>query len=95
MTPGECASPMVEKVRMELEKYEHPLFLFEAHAAGETVEVRIRPVRADEQVHEYTFALQGREIEHARFTWTFQKHFYDCLHDYIIEMFTRNPQRDS
>jgi hypothetical protein len=44
-------------------------------------------------VHAYTFQLQPREIEHAQFPWTFQKQLYDCLHDYVIEMFTCNPQR--
>jgi hypothetical protein len=41
----------------------------------------------------YIFQLRPREIEHAQFPWTFQKQLYDCLHDYVIEMFTRNPQR--
>jgi hypothetical protein len=95
MMPGKGVDVMVEKVRAELVKYEHPLFLFEAHSAGETVEVHIRLARADEEVQGYTFALQEREIEHGRFTWTFQKNLYDCLHDYVIEMFTRNPQRDN
>jgi hypothetical protein len=27
-----------------------------------------------------------------QFEWTFQRHLYDCLHDYFIEMFTRTPQ---
>ncbi len=89
------AGPLVEIVRAELVKYEHPLFVFEAHAAGAAVEVRIRMARPEAEIHEYAFSLQGREIEHARFTWTFQKHLYDCLHDYVIEMFTRNPQREN
>ena len=29
----------------------------------------------------------------APFPWTFQRQLYDCLHDYIIEMFSCNPQR--
>lgn len=86
-------SELVEKVRRELARYEHPLFDFAARPAGEGVEVEIRFKPPEVQVHNYLFLLRPREIEHARFPWTFQKHLYDCLHDYIIEMFTLNPQR--
>jgi hypothetical protein len=84
---------LADKVRHQLASYEHPLFDFEARSAegGVEVEIRYKPVNA--AVHNYTFKLQPREIEHAQFPWTFQKQLYDCLHDYIIEMFTRNPQR--
>jgi hypothetical protein len=84
---------MVEKVRRELARYEHPLFDFSARPATEGVEVEIRYKPSNADVHNYIFQLRPREIEHAQFPWTFQKQLYDCLHDYIIEMFTRNPQR--
>jgi hypothetical protein len=84
---------LFEKVKYELSRYEHPLFDFEARPAGDGVEVQIRFKPSGAQVHNYTFELRPREIEHSQFPWTFQKHLYDCLHDYIIEMFTRNPQR--
>ncbi len=83
----------MEKVRRELGRYEHPLFAFAARPAGESVEVEIRFQPPGTDVHTYLFLLRPREIEHAQFPWTFQKQLYDCLHDYIIEMFTRNPQR--
>jgi hypothetical protein len=88
---------IVSKVQHELAKYEHPLFDFEARngVADESVDVLIRFKPAREDVHEYTFQLRSREIEHSQFPWTFQKHLYDCLHDYVIEMFTRNPQREN
>ncbi len=86
-------SELVEKVRRELARYEHPLFDFAARPAGEGVEVEIRFKPPEVQVHNYLFLLRPREIEHAQFPWTFQKHLYDCLHDYISEMFTLNPQR--
>ena len=84
---------LVEKVKRELTRYEHPLFDFDAHAAsgGVQVEIRFRP--AGVEVHTYYFLLQPREIEHSQFPWSFQRQLYDCLHDYVIEMFTRNPQR--
>lgn len=86
---------LVEKVRGELIRYEHPLFDFAARSGEECVEVEIRFKRAGADVHNYTFQLRPREIEHSQFPWTFQKHLYDCLHDYVIEMFTRNPQREN
>lgn len=84
---------LVEKVQAELVRYEHPLFDFAARSAEEGVEVEIRYKPKTADVHDYTFLLRPREIEHTQFPWTFQKQLYDCLHDYIIEMFTRNPQR--
>jgi hypothetical protein len=86
--------PLVERVRRELAAYEHPLFDFSARAAGESVEVEIRFKPAGLDVHNYVFQLRPREIEHSQFPWTFQRQLYDCLHDYVIEMFTCNPQRE-
>ena len=40
----------------------------------------------------YEITLHEREIENRQFPWTFQKLLYDCLHDFIVEMFERNPQ---
>lgn len=92
MTPED---EMLSKVRLELTKYEHPLFDFGARSAKESVEVLIRFKPPQPEVHEYIIQLRPREIEHSQFPWTFQKHLYDCLHDYVIEMFTRNPQREN
>ena len=88
---------LTEKVRAELKRYEHPLFVFDARPAPDGVEVLIRfePQGAPEangKVHEYVFLMRDREIETAQFPWSFQRQLYDCLHDYVIEMFTRNPQ---
>jgi hypothetical protein len=95
---------LAEKVQAELARYEHPLFVFGARPAAEGVEVEIRyaplsgglqvePAPAEAQVHVYVFLLRPREIESSQFPWIFQKQLYDCLHDFIIEMFTCNPQR--
>ncbi len=85
---------LTEKVQREIARYEHPLFDFEARPAAEGVEVEIhfKPVNAE--VHRYVFLLRPREIENAQFPWSFQSQLYNCLHDYVIEMFTRNPQRE-
>jgi hypothetical protein len=84
---------LCEKVRRELGRYEHPLFAFDARPAAGGVEIEIRFKPGSDEVHTYYFTMQPREIEHSQFPWTFQRQLYDCLHDYVIEMFTRNPQR--
>ncbi len=86
-------SDLAEKVRAELARYEHPLFAFDAWPVADGVEVEIHLKSVGIEVHEYRFLLRPREIEHSQFPWMFQKQLYDCLHDYIIEMFTSNPQR--
>jgi hypothetical protein len=85
---------LVEKVRTEIARYEHPLFDFSARSAKEGVEVLIDFKPQGVEVHRYIFLLRPREIENKQFPWSFQKQLYDCLHDYVIEMFTLNPQRD-
>ncbi|HTQ85402.1 MAG TPA: hypothetical protein VMI93_04265 [Candidatus Solibacter sp.] len=85
-------SANLEKVRAELARYEHPLFSFGAREAGEAVEVLIEFRASEPAVHTYIYPLHARDIEQAQFPWTFQRQLYDCLHDYVVEMFTRNPQ---
>ena len=87
------AEELLEKVNRELGRYEHPLFDFDARAASGGIEVAIRFKPAGIEVHTYQFLLQPREIEHSQFPWSFQRQLYDCLHDYVVEMFLRNPQR--
>jgi hypothetical protein len=83
---------LAEKVRIELARYEHPLFLFDARPAAEGVEVLIKFRPTTPEVHSYVFLLRPREIEQGQFPWNLQSQLYNCLHDYVIEMFTRNPQ---
>ncbi len=80
------------RINAELTRYEHPLFEFAAALKGEGVEVSIRFRSVSPAVHTYTFEVHPRDIEHSQFTWNFQRQLYNCLHDYVIEMFTRNPQ---
>jgi hypothetical protein len=84
---------LVDKVRGELAQYEHPLFVFAARPVAEGVEVEIRYAPPEPEVHVYHFLMRPREIESRQFPWIFQKQLYDCLHDFIVEMFTCNPQR--
>lgn len=82
----------IEKVRRELARYEHPLFKFSAREKGEAVEVVIDFRNKDLGVHTYYYEVHPRDLAHPQFPWTFQRQIYDCLHDYIVEMFTLTPQ---
>lgn len=82
----------VQRVRDQLRLYEHPLLAFGATAKGEGVEVTINFKDPPVPVHTYYFELHSRDLDHPQFEWTFQRQLYDCLHDYLIEMFTRTPQ---
>ena len=82
----------LERVVSQLKLYEHPLLDFSARPKGESVEVVIQFRSPAVQVHTYYFDLHPRDLDHSQFEWTFQRQLFDCLHDYLIEMFTRTPQ---
>jgi hypothetical protein len=65
---------------------------FDARANGEGVEVVIAFKNPPVPVHTYLFSLHPRDLDHPQFEWSFQSQLYDCLHDYIVEMFIRTPQ---
>jgi hypothetical protein len=83
---------LVQKVEEELSRYEHPLFRFSTEDAGSGVLLVIELREGLGVQHHYEITLHEREIENRQFPWTFQKLLYDCLHDFIVEMFERNPQ---
>ena len=80
------------RVQEALTKYEHPLLEFSARQNGEIVQVIIQFRNPSVPVHTYYFDLHPRDLEHPQFEWSFQRQLYDCLHDYLVEMFTRTPQ---
>ncbi len=82
----------LQRVLDQLAWYEHPLLRFGAREKGEGVEVTIDFKDPAVPVHTYTFELHPRDLDHPQFEWTFQRQLYDCLHDYLIEMFVRTPQ---
>ncbi|OFV98244.1 MAG: hypothetical protein A3H28_15165 [Acidobacteria bacterium RIFCSPLOWO2_02_FULL_61_28] len=82
----------LEKVLKELEKYEHPLFDFSAREKGEAVEIILDSRAKDLGLHTYYFEMHPRDLAHPQFVWTFQRQLFDCMHDYLMEMFTRTPQ---
>jgi hypothetical protein len=85
------ANVRLQRVEEQLRLYEHPLLMFSAREKGEAVEVVIN-VRSSVPVHTYTFELHPRDLDSPQFEWQFQRQLYDCLHDYLIEMFIRTPQ---
>jgi hypothetical protein len=82
----------LQRVLDQLRLYEHPLLDFSARAKNDAVEVIIKFKDPSVPVHTYYFELHPRDLDHPQFEWTFQRQLYDCLHDYLIEMFTRTPQ---
>ena len=81
----------LERVREELEKYAHPFFEFEARENGDFVEMVIRSKMPDVHSPEYKITLHDRDLQSSQFRWAFQKLLYDCLTDYIVELFTKSP----
>ena len=81
----------LETVNEELAKYEHPFFDFEARENRDGVELIIRSKLAGVLNPEYKIALADRDLQSSQFPWTFQKLLYDCLTDYIVELFTKCP----
>jgi len=88
----EPVDPLVAKVAAELARYEHPLFRFTAQPAGASVLLAIDLAAGLGVEHHYEITLHEREIEDRQFSWSFQRLLYDCLHDFVVEMFERNPQ---
>jgi hypothetical protein len=82
----------LERVRQQLRLYEHPLVTFDAREKGDGVELVIRPRFTDPPVHTFYFDLHPRDLDDAQFEWTLQHQIFDCLQDYMIEMFVRTPQ---
>ena len=90
--PGAGGTSLREKVEKELARYEHPLFRFSTEDRRTGVHLTIDLHEGLGFEHHYEINLHEREIVNPQFPWTFQKLLYDCLHDFIVEMFERNPQ---
>jgi hypothetical protein len=82
----------LERVQQHLRLYDHPLVEFSARDKGESIEVAIRPRFSEPRVHTYIFELHPRDLDDAQFEWMLQRHIFDGLQDYMIEMFVRTPQ---
>lgn len=83
----------LEKVQAELANYEHAVVDFAAREGrGGAVELVIRLKNPTPGSHDYCAPVHPRDIEGPQFAWNFQRFLYDCLHDYLVELFLRNPQ---
>jgi hypothetical protein len=85
-------SSRLQLVQQQLRLYEHPLVEFDAREKDASVEIIIRPRFTDPPVHTYYFELHPRDLDDPQLEWTLQRQIFDCLHDYVIEMFVRTPQ---
>ena len=81
----------LDRVIAQLARYEHPLFDWEAHNSASGVDVTIKLKIEGVYNDVYKLSLRPREIEARGFEWDFQRQLYNCLHDYLVEMFTRSP----
>lgn len=85
-------APALAKVRAELARYEHALLGFSAREKNGTIELVIELKDHNLGLHTYYAPLHARDIDHPQFPWTLQRYLYDCMHDYLVEMFIRTPQ---
>lgn len=83
----------LERVREELRRYEHALVEFSACECAEGgIELVISLRHPCPGAHVYRAPLHPRDIHSEQFAWNFQRYLYDCLHDYLVELFVRTPQ---
>ena len=80
------------RVEAELSRYEHALVHFSAREHNGQVELVISLKNQNPGLHTYYAPLHPRDIDNPQFPWTFQRYLYDCLHDYLVELFIRTPQ---
>jgi hypothetical protein len=82
----------LEKVLAETCRYEHPLLNFSAREREGAIELVIEMKDSGLGMHTYYAPLHPRDLDHGQFPWTFQRYLYDCMHDYLVEMFVHTPQ---
>jgi hypothetical protein len=81
----------LEKVNRQLSRYEHPLFQWEARSLATGVEVAVSLKIKGVFDEPYQLVFKPREIDARGFEWDFQRQLFNCLHDYLVEMFIRSP----
>ncbi len=82
----------LEKVLAETRRYDHALLEFSARERNGTIELVIALKNQTLGLHTYYAPVHQRDIDHPQFAWTFQRYLYDCMHDYLVEMFLHTPQ---
>ncbi|MDZ7639328.1 MAG: hypothetical protein U5J83_13925 [Bryobacterales bacterium] len=66
-------------------------FSAETNPHGDAVLI-IRLREPIEGVDDYRLVLHERDVGGSQFAWNLQRLLYDCMHDFIAEMFIRTPQ---
>jgi hypothetical protein len=82
----------LEKVLAETRRYQHALLEFSAREHNGGIELVITMKDRGLGLHTYYAPIHARDLEHPQFAWTFQRYLYDCMHDYLVEMFVQTPQ---
>jgi hypothetical protein len=82
----------LEKVETEIARYDHALLRFSAREHNAVIEMVIDLKQPTAGTHTYYAPIHLRDIDHSQFAWTFQRYLYDCMHDYLVEMFLHTPQ---
>ena len=82
----------LEKVNAELCKYRHAILAFRAEETESGVELVISLLSPGPGVPTYRAPVHTRDIAHPQFPWTFQRYLYDCMHDYLVDLFECTPQ---
>ena len=81
----------LEKVDVELARYFHALLRFSVREHDGAVELVMDLKRPLGGTHVYYKAIPARDIHHRDFNALFQKFLYDCMRDYLVQMFLRTP----
>ena len=84
----------LEKVQAEIRRYNHALLQFSSREHHGAIELVIQLKDPGPNMHTYYAPIHPRDIEHPQFPWTFQRYLYDCMHDYLVEMFLDTPQME-
>jgi hypothetical protein len=82
----------LEKVQAQILRYDHALLAFSTREHNGGIELVIELKDRALGLHTYYAPIHPRDIDHPQFPWTFQRYLYDCMHDYLVEMFLHTPQ---
>jgi hypothetical protein len=83
---------LLAKVRAELTRYQHLLLDFAAIERDGVIHLVITMKELPPDAHVYEAPLHSRDLASPQFAWTFQRMLYDCMHDYLVELFVKTPQ---
>jgi hypothetical protein len=81
----------LETVEVELARYFHALLRFSMREHDGAVELVMDLKRPLGGTHVYYAPVPKHIIHHREFSALFQKFLYDCMRDYLVQMFLRTP----